>query len=284
MSPTTKRTATRSSTRGARDLTRAILDPKLPAKARVAAVTDATALAVTRATVMEALFTTVRNTGDPVTLRRAALNALDANSFRTNLFAAYLPQYLEALRTIADDHDLQLRHSALEVLAAHGDDYGRRLLVDGLRDPATALLDPATALGIVGSDIHAQDVRLVRKLASSDDTAVRRSALRVLAADGGSAAFFRKIVRDKTDDREARATSAIALQSINPDSFRRLAHAVALDDDDYPEIRTTVLNALAHDDTATTSPRVRKQLDELTSAPAPVRAAARRLLDRDAER
>ena len=283
MNPPTKGRATPEQNRGARDLARAIVDVNRSAKARVKAVEEATSLAATRPTVMKALLRTVGDSGAPVTVRRAALTSLQANSFRSSLFAAFQADYLEALRSIATDGDEALRTSALEILAAHGDEYGQRLLVEGLRDPATALVDPATALAMVGSDVHAQDFPLVRDLASSDDEVVRRSALRVLAADSDSVPMFRKIARDKDEDREARATSAIALQSLAPGTFKKLVEDVALDDDDFPEIRTTVLNALAHDQNVRPSKRVREQLDQLESAPEQVQQAAQRFLDRDAD-
>jgi len=268
---------------GARELVRTIVDQDARARARIDAIETASSLATSRPTVMNALLRTVTDSSAPVTVRRAALRALRTNSFRTSVFAPFRAQYFEALRSIAKDEDEELRVSALETLAANGDEYGQRLLMDGLRDPAVALVDAANALGMVAADVHAQDYDLVRELARSDDTETRRSALRVLAADSRSVDLFRKIARDKDEDRVARATSAVALQSLAPKTFKKVAEDVALDETDYPEIRATVLNALAHDVNVKPSARLREQLTVVYTAPAQVLAASRMVAERESE-
>lgn len=278
MSPSTGRQS------GARELVRIIVDPDAKARPRTEAIEAATTIATTRPTLMDALLRTVTDRTSPVTVRRAALRALQVNRFRTSAFAPFQPRYFESLRAIATDTDEELRASALETLAANGDEYGQRLLVEGLRDSTVALVDPAHAVGMLGADIHGQDFTLLRELARSQDKTTRRSALRVLAADTGSVALFRKIARDKNEDRVARATSAVALQALAPRTFKKVAEEVALDERDHPEIRATLLNALAHDVNVKPSARLREQLPALDAAPAQVRAAAKLVADREAER
>jgi HEAT repeat protein len=285
MSPTKdRRTADKRGGRGARELVRAIVDPDRPARTRVAAIEEASRVAVSYPTVMNALLQTVEATDAPVSVRRAALRSLRANSFRTAPFVPFRADYLRVLRSIATDADEEIRASALEVLAAVGDEHGQRLLVDGLRDPDAALVDPATAVGMLGADIHNQNYDLLRELATSDDPAVRRSALRVLAADSRAVNLFQRIATDKNEDRDARATSAIALQSLAPNKFKKVAEDVALDDNDYPEIRATLLNALAHDPNVRPGRRLRDQLDTLETAPEDVRQAAKLVADRETQR
>lgn len=266
-----------------RALARTVLDEGAKARARIAAIEEASALAVSRPTVMRALLRVVTATDAPVTVRRAALQVVRANSFRTASFAPFRPEYFEALRAIAKDEDEQLRVSALDTLAANGDEYGQRLLLNGLRDPDAALIDAPTALGMLGADIHAQDYELVLELAQSKHKDTRRSALRVLAADSRSVDLFHKIARDKDEDRVARATSAVALQSLAPRTFEEVAEDVALDESDYPEIRTTLLNALAHDVNVKPSTNLRQQLDAMDAAPAQVRKAAKMVAERKEE-
>jgi hypothetical protein len=74
---------------------------------------------------------------------------------------------------------------------------------------------------------------------------LRRAALQLLAADGASAPLMRRIAADKTEDKAARSVAAIALQSLAPKEFAKVARAVVLDDDDNDDVRATVISAIS---------------------------------------
>src|SRR5690349_15785013 len=67
--------------------------------------------------------------------REAALWRLQSRTFLVGRFAPYRPRYLLALQTAATDADESLRHAAFDVLANSKDDFARRKLEEGLRDP-----------------------------------------------------------------------------------------------------------------------------------------------------
>ena len=194
----------------------------------------------------------IRVLGDPDevdNVRLAALQALQQNTFSRAGFRRYEADYREALRAAATDDHAALRDQALERLALMRDEYAQRLLVEGLQDPSQALVKPQRALQLLGNDVHAEHYPLLRDIVeTSKQPAVRRSALRLLAADSDATELFARIATDKAEDAAARSTSAIALQSLAPDQFQDVARAVVLDDDDDQKVRATFVNAIAHRD------------------------------------
>jgi HEAT repeat protein len=73
-------------------------------------------------------------------VRAAALQVLQASSFRAAAFRPKRPEYLAALRAIIDEPDASLRQRALEVLAQRKDEYAQRRLLEGLEAPSQALV------------------------------------------------------------------------------------------------------------------------------------------------
>lgn len=180
-------------------------------------------------------------------VRRAALSAIEANSFKTVQFRRYAADYHEALRIAATDQDAHLRTEALDILALSKDPYAQQLLVDGLRNPREALVRPVQAVRMLGYDVHAEHYALLREIVeSSKQPTLRRAALRLLAADSGSRSLMRRIATDKSEDKTARTTAAVALQSLAPADFAEVARTVVLDDDEDNDLRATVISAMTH--------------------------------------
>ena len=82
---------------------------------------------------------------------------------------------------------------------------------------------------------------IVRKPPNAD---ARREALRLLAADASSAPIFEKLLRDKKELREIRQISASALQALKPEKLQEYARKILLDKSDYDDIKATSLIAL----------------------------------------
>ncbi len=100
---------------------------------------------------------------------------------------------------------------------------------------------------MLGYDVHAEHYPLLRDIVeTSKQPTLRRAALRLLAADSGSRALMRRIATDRGEDKDARATAAVALQSLAPKDFDKVARSVVLDDDDDDDVRATVISAITH--------------------------------------
>jgi hypothetical protein len=213
--------------------------------ARVAAIDKARLDALSRPGVMRALITVLADQADDARVRSAAQGALDELSFAVADFAPYEADYRGALRIAATDPDSQLAERALEVLALHRDEYAHRLLVQGLEDPSTAVVSRLRALQFLGYDLHAGHYPVLRRIVEeAGDPHERIAALRLLAADSGSAAVLERIVADRSEDVQARTVSAVALNAQNPDAFASKAREIVLDPEEDDDLRAISLTAL----------------------------------------
>jgi hypothetical protein len=194
---------------------------------------------------VERLLKVLRDSGEPIEVRMAALQSLGAAAFSVPGFESVNGDYIVALREVSTDSHEQLRRRALGILTRDKDGYAQKKLLDGLKDPAKALVPPEKALQLLGNDVHAEAysaARAIVKKPPNDDA--KREALRLLAADAESAPLFEKVLRDKKELRENRQLAAAALNSLNPEKLQQQARKILNDKSDYADIKATCLTAL----------------------------------------
>ncbi len=188
----------------------------------------------------------VRDMSAPVAVRLAALQTLQAASFSVVKFNACRAGYLAALRSMAADPNPEIRQRVLGFLSREQDAYAQQQLLEGLRDPAKALVRPEKALQLLSYDVHSEAYPVARKIVREPpNPAARREALRLLAADAESAPVFEEILRSKGESPELRRLSASALQSLAPRALQAHAREIVLDESENDEVRATSLTALA---------------------------------------
>ncbi|MBV9833260.1 MAG: hypothetical protein JO055_02560 [Alphaproteobacteria bacterium] len=187
----------------------------------------------------------LRDAGKPIEVRMATLQSLGAAAFSVANFDSVNADYIAALREVSTDSHEQLRRRSLGILSRNKDGYAQKALLDGLKNPAKALLPPEKALQLLGNDVHAgayAAARAIVKKPPNEDA--KREALRLLAADSKSEPLFEKVLRDKKEFRENRQLAASALHSLNPDKLQRQARRILKDKSDYADIKATSLTAL----------------------------------------
>ncbi len=163
---------------------------------------------------LQAMLNVLRNKDEPVEVRLAALQSLQAASFSVVAFESCRGDYIATLRAVADDPDPELRQRVLGLLAREKDGFAQKKLLDGLKNPDKALVPPEKALQLLSYDVHADAYSAAREIVKkppNDDA--RREALRLLAGDARAAPIFEKLLRDKKELREIRQISASALQA-----------------------------------------------------------------------
>ena len=193
----------------------------------------------------QALLAVLRNREEPTAVRLEALQALQAASFAVAAFEACRGDYVAALRAVAADPDLEVRQRALAILARDKDRGIQKKLLDGLRDPAKALVAPEKALQLLSYDVHAEAYPVARAIvADAPNPAAKRQALRLLSADTAAAPLFEKLLRDKQETPEIRRMSASALHALRPDTLQAAARDIVLDDDESDDVVATGLAAL----------------------------------------
>jgi hypothetical protein len=195
---------------------------------------------------LQAVLKVLRNKDEPVKVRLAALESLQAASFSVLAFESCRSDYIATLREVAEDTDMELRQRVLGILAREKDGFAQKKLLEGLQNPEKALLPPEKALQLLSYDVHAEAYTAAREIVSKPPNPMaKREALRLLAADATAAPLFEKILRDKDELREYRQISASALHSLNPEKLQAQAREILLDKSEYPEIQATSLTAIS---------------------------------------
>ena len=234
---------------------------------------------------LQATLAVLRDRSQPIKVRLAALQSLQAASFSVILFEPHREDYLATLREIADDPDPELRQRVLGILMREKDGYAQKQLLDGLQNPDKALVPPEKALQLLSYDVHADAYPAARAiLKEPPNPDAKREALRLLAADASSAPVFEKLMRDKDEDRDIRQISAAALQAVKPKRFQEQAREVLLDKKEHDDIQATALTALTQfgDEKAVAKDEeLMKRVDELGKGKsAKVKKPAKQFLSR----
>ena len=214
-------------------------------KARVKAMADVPLAMCEDDKSLQTVLKILREEKEPIEVRLAALQALQAASFSVVAFESCRADYTATLRAVAADKHLELRQRVLGILAREKDGFAQKKLLEGLQQPDKALLPPEKALQLLSYDVHAEAYPVARAIVGNPPNATaKREALRLLAADANAAPTFEKVLRDKKETSENRQISAAALQAIKPDKLRTHAREILLDTSENDEIQATCLTAL----------------------------------------
>lgn len=254
-------------------------------KERVAAMAEVSPAVCKDDKNLQAMLNVLREKDQPVKVRLAALQALQAASFSVVAFESCRGDYIATLREIADDTDPELRQRVLGILAREKDGFAQKKLLEGLQNPEKALVPLEKALQLLSYDIHAEAYPIARAIVGKPPTATaKREALRLLAADATAAPMFEKILRDKDELAEIRQIAASALQALKPEKLRAHAREILLDTSEYDEIQATSLTALTQfgDDAAVANDEaLLKSVDRLSEKVSRmVKQSARRFLSK----
>jgi len=253
-------------------------------KQRVAAMAEVPLAVCESDKNLQAMLNVLRNKDEPVEVRLAALQSLQAASFSVVAFESCRGDYIATLRAVADDPDPELRQRVLGLLAREKDGFAQKKLLDGLKNPDKALVPPEKALQLLSYDVHADAYSAAREIVKkppNDDA--RREALRLLAGDARAAPIFEKLLRDKKELREIRQISASALQALKPEKLQEHARKILLDKSDYDDIKATSLTALeqfGEDEVLGKDKALLKSVDRFRTGKAPrkYKQSARRFL------
>lgn len=258
---------------------------KKTVKQRVAAIAE-TPLAVCESDKdLQAMLDVLRDRNEPVPVRLAALQSLQAASFSVVAFESCRADYMATLREVADDPDPEIRQRVLGILAREKDGYAQKKLIEGLEDPDKALVPPEKALQLLAYDVHAEAYAVARDIISKPPNEdARREALRLLAADATAAPVFEKLLRDKNELAEIRQLSASALQGLKPAKLQTYAREILLDAADYDEIKATSLTALTQfgdQESVANDLELRNRVEEMTNTASPkVKQSARQFAEK----
>ena len=194
---------------------------------------------------LQQLLTIIRNTEEPVQVRLEAIDALATAAFAVTTFEPYRNDYIATLQEVVDDPSQEIRERALGLLVAEKNKFAQKKLLDGLKNPAKALVLPEKALQLLSYDVHTEAYAAARNIVSNPpNDLAKQEALRLLAADPNSTKMFEKLLLDKDEKREVRQVAASALNSLAPQKLQEHAREILLDDSEYEDIQATSLTAV----------------------------------------
>jgi hypothetical protein len=229
--------------------------------AAVAIVEDAKATPLLRASALNGLFNRLGTdealvsrvidlldtASEPRDVRLVALATLQASRFGSAVMAGLRPKYLAALRKLIDQDDEDLRRHALEYLTLEKDDYAEQRLLDGLKDPAKAIVAPEIAIQLLANDLHVDAIPTLRALARNPPSAaVKKEALRNLATDAASAPLLAETLRDRNEADEIRHVCAVALYQIDAALARDIMRELVEAQETSSDLKAALQNSLAH--------------------------------------
>lgn len=223
-----------------------------------------------------ALLGQLTDPSEDASLRFTILGKIQSLGFGSVSFGARRPEWLAALRTMIADPDPQLRSAVLDCLSIQKDAQAQSILLNGLKDPAVAVVPPERALQLLANDIHTDAYLHARNIiddAPSD--AARLEAVRLLAADSESVPLLEELLLDQSELPEVRRLAIAALHSLDQATLHEHAHTILMSDDEHPDVISTSLMALVHNDAAPRddlAPRVDELMDHSSAEIAGVAA------------
>jgi hypothetical protein len=224
-----------------------VRNPRASETLRAAALHAIGAGVTERPDLIDGLLDVLRDQSVPTDQRLGVLNLLQQISFQMVGFPGKRPAYLEALRSIVDDPDAELRRRAIGILAREKDEYVQRRLVEGLQGTAKALVPAAKAIQFLGYDVHAEYYPMLRRIVEKPpNQAAKKEAMQLLAADPSSEDLMVRILKDKSEKSDVRRVSAVALQSMAPARLAVEARRMVVDDSEDDDLRAVLLNTLTY--------------------------------------
>jgi hypothetical protein len=148
------------------------------------------------------------NPETPKILRDETLNLVGNLSFSS------MPGILSVYPKMVEDPDIKFRTFAISKLVISGDPRTQQLLIRGIENPQTQLLDPVTAMGILSFSPKKDYYPAVYKLMlETKEEQSRLAAVQILGGYKEAMNELQKIAQSATEKNEFRKAALLALYS-----------------------------------------------------------------------
>jgi hypothetical protein len=205
-------------------------------------------------------------------LRKAAFNCIQTVRFSSPVIAGLQTQITDAFKSLVEDKNQKIRESVITYLAQQKDEFVQRKLLEGITEPAKALLPEEKAVHLLGYDIHAGIYPTLRSIVEkSSNNYSRMEAIHILGSEPDARDLLLKVYNNKKERFGVRKNSLMALKMYHPEEFNTVAAATAVDSNENANIRAVSINALAHSNSenAYNNPAVAEHLRKISSKTAP---------------
>ncbi len=262
---------------------RIAFDPAASVELRVRALRLGSPIFQSDTSTQKRLLNLLGDSGTALDLRREALIVLQLEQF-----AGPIPGADSLLRVLSRDPNPQVKGGAISQLAVKGDTSAQAALIEGLRDPARAVLPEDVALALLSLHPTARARAAAAEVMNSrSDERVKESAARV-AFD--SRRDQQRLIRTVSDARATTGVRVIAIQALaaqDPAVLARSADTLLSNESESDSVRVAIIEALrlrATDVPAavgTNLEAVLRRLQSETRSAAVRDAAARYLAERE---
>ncbi len=186
-----------------------------------------------------------------------------------DMMERHTASFKDALRTVVDHKNKNLRSIALEILAMEKDEFAQRRLLESLENKGEELIEPEVAIQFLAYDLHANYYPVLRQIAQNPPNQIaKREALRNLGTDVESKDMLLETVMNPEEDPEMRHAAVTALITQAPelavDSSKRII--IEENGEHLDELKTALLNTLVYTEKRATSDRPENLFLETVSA------------------
>lgn len=157
--------------------------------------------------------------------------------------------FKDALRTVVDHSNKNLRAIALEILAMEKDEYAQRRLLESLEKQDDDLIEPEVAIQLLAYDLHANYYPVMRQIAQYPPNQIaKREALRNLGTDVESKDLLVETLINPDEDPEIRHAAVTALISQAPELAVEYSKEIIINEkgEHLDELKTALLNTMVY--------------------------------------
>ncbi len=205
-------------------------------------------------------------------LRKAAFNCIQTIKFSSAVVAGLQSRITDVFKSLVEDKNQKIRESMITYLAQQKDEFVQRKLLEGIAEPAKALLSEEKAVHLLGYDIHAGIYPTLRSIVEkSSNNYSRMEAIHILGSEPDAKDLLLKVYNNKKERFGVRKNSLMALKMYHPEEFNTVAAATAVDSNENANIRAVSINALAHsnNENAYNNPALAEHLKKISPKTVP---------------
>ena len=194
-----------------------------------------------------AMLAIVRDQAERVpAVRATALNVLGSAAFQVARFQAHRSAYDAVLHDLVTDPETRLREVAITELAVSHDPDVQQTLLDGLNGAGALPVARDRAIQLLAEDDHLDNLPWLRELYDQGSDDARQEAVRLMGSYPSAVEQLEVVLRDRAESTQVRQQSAASLRHLDRRRFELVAKAIAIDEDEEPDVRATSLHTLRH--------------------------------------
>lgn len=225
-------------------------DRDQPEAIRSSAFSGISSYVLSNEALMEAAIAAVKAGEGEGHIALAAINVLQlAEISAPAALEAQAAAYKDALRSVIDHKNKNLRTTALEILSVDKDEYAQRRLIESLEKPGDNLIEPEVAIQLLSGDLHANYYSVLRNIVQNPpNTIAKREAIRNLGSDATSQDLLLETIENSDEEPETRHAAAMALNNLSPELAAEESKKIIINEDGehLDELKTALLNTLIY--------------------------------------